>query len=417
MGFPLMDMSKAEKRDHIVAPEDCTGCSLCANVCGHDAIRMVWSEEGFLVPQVDEGACVGCGLCVLKCPALQPAPIHHDELRDSVPTYGAWHRDREVHMASSSGGVFTALAEWVLAQGGCVFGVVWRDKVTAVFTKAESMEEVARMRGSKYTTAMPLYVYREVKAELRRGRRVLFSGTPCQVHALRRYLVKDYDNLLTFDIVCHGVPSHLLLEKYVKEAERASGRRVSYVSFRGKRHSWVRFDQVCHFEDGSERVSYLGEDEYMRVFLSDVVLNRCCYNCRYAHFPRQGDLTLGDFWGADRLHDDWPIREGITVLLANSAKGAEVLGEIQKDIDSVKVPFDEVYQNQGVVFVRPHKEIPRQRARALKHLRGERSLAEWLGCFPFLRYYGFICLNTRSMVYRGLRASLRMLKGVLGRHR
>ena len=129
------------------------------------------------------------------------------------------------------------------------------------------------------------------------------------------------------------------------------------------------------------------------------------------------DLPLGDFWGADWLHDDWPIREGSTVLLANSAKGAEVLGELQEDIDSVKVPFDEVYQNQGVVFVRPLKEIPRQRARALKHLRGGRSLAEWLGCFPFLRYYGFICLNTRSMVYRGLRASLRMLKGVLGRHR
>lgn len=123
MGLHLM--SKAEKRDHIVAPPDCTGCSLCANVCGHDAIAMVWSEEGFLIPQVDEGACVGCGLCVLKCPALQERPKVQDELRDSVPTFGAWHRDAEVHRASSSGGVFTALASWVLAQGGCVFGVVW----------------------------------------------------------------------------------------------------------------------------------------------------------------------------------------------------------------------------------------------------------------------------------------------------
>ncbi len=148
-------MSKAEKRDHIVAPPDCTGCSLCANVCGHDAIAMVWSEEGFLIPQVDEGACVGCGLCVLKCPALQERPKVQDELRESVPTFGAWHRDAEVHRASSSGGVFTALASWVLAQGGCAFGVVWRDKLTAGCTKAEALEEAALLLGSQYWRAGP----------------------------------------------------------------------------------------------------------------------------------------------------------------------------------------------------------------------------------------------------------------------
>lgn len=413
MGLHLM--SKAEKRDHIVAPPDCTGCSLCANVCGHDAIAMVWSEEGFLIPQVDEAACVGCGLCVLKCPALQERPKVQDDLRDSVPTFGAWHRDAEVHRASSSGGVFTALASWVLAQGGCVFGVVWRDKVTAVFTKAESMEEVAMMRGSKYTTAMPLFAYREVKAELKKGRRVLFTGTPCQVHALRRYLVKDYENLLTFDIVCHGVPSHLLLEKYVREAEQEAGQTVSYVSFRGKRDSWKRFDQVCHFADGSERVCYLGEDEYMKVFLSDVVLNECCYNCRYAHFPRQGDLTLGDFWGADRLHADWPIRDGITVLLANSPKGVEAMREVSGAVETAQVPFDEVYRYQGVVFVRPHKELPQQRAEALVHLRGPQSLKAWIRRFPHMRYFGPFRVNTRSLLYRVLCVPPRLAKRLLRR--
>lgn len=118
-----MSTNKSNRRDHIVAPPDCTGCSLCANVCGHDAIAMVWSEEGFLIPQVDEAACVGCGLCVLKCPALRERPRVQDELRDSVPTFGAWHRDAEVHRASSSGGVFTALASWVLAQGEAVCSV------------------------------------------------------------------------------------------------------------------------------------------------------------------------------------------------------------------------------------------------------------------------------------------------------
>ena len=406
-------MPEKSRKTHIVAPPDCTGCSLCANVCGHDAITMVWSEEGFLIPQVDEEACISCGVCVKKCPALQPPPEYQDDLRDTVPTYGAWNRDRRVHMASSSGGIFTALAEWTIGQGGCVFGVVWKDKETAIFTKAETMEEVLPMRGSKYTTAMPLYAYREVRAELKTGRRVLFSGTPCQVNALKRYLVKVYNNLLTVDIVCHGVPSHLLLEKYIKEAEQESGNKVSYVSFRGKRHSWKKFDQICHFEDGSERVSYLGEDLYMKGFLCDLVLNHCCYNCRYAHFPRQGDLTLGDFWGADRLHEDWPIREGITVLLANSGAGREALESVQPSIATEKVPFDEVYRNQGVVFVRPHKELPKQRGRALKALAGKMTLASWVGKFPFERYFGPLHVNTRSFAYRLLSFLPRVIKRAL----
>ncbi|HIX89267.1 MAG TPA: Coenzyme F420 hydrogenase/dehydrogenase, beta subunit C-terminal domain [Candidatus Akkermansia intestinavium] len=400
-------MSKAEKRDHIVAPPDCTGCSLCANVCGHDAIAMVWSEEGFLIPQVDEAACVGCGLCVLKCPALQERPKVQDELRESVPTFGAWHRDAEVHRASSSGGVFTALASWVLAQGGCVFGVVWRDKVTAVFTKAESMEEVALMRGSKYVPAVPGMSFREVKAELRKGRRVLFVGVPCQVHALRSYLGKRYDLLLTVDVVCHGVPSRLLWQKFVAEAEDRSGKVVRRVSFRDKDEGWLRYNLTTHFTDGSREAQFYFDTDFMRLFLSDVALNRCCYDCRYAGLPRQGDVTVGDFWGVQRLHPDWPLRDGVAAVLVNSPAGEAAMAAVADVLVCRRVPFHELYDGQDMLHDKGQHGMHPYRARVLKAAR-RMSLARLRRRFVETLLLGPLALRRDALLLRVLRRLRRM---------
>ena len=400
-------MSKDEKRDHIVAPPDCTGCSLCANVCGHDAIAMVWSEEGFLIPQVDEGACVGCGVCVLKCPALQERPKVQDELRDSVPTFGAWHRDAEVHRASSSGGVFTALASWVLAQGGCVFGVVWRDKLTAVFTKAESMEEVAPMRGSKYVPAVPGMSFREVKAELRKGRRVLFVGVPCQVHALRSYLGKSYDLLLTVDVVCHGVPSRLLWQKFVAEAEERSGKVVRRVSFRDKDEGWLRYNLTTHFTDGSRETQPHGDADFMQLFVSDVALNRCCYDCRYAGLPRQGDVTVGDFWGVQNLHPDWPLRDGVAAVLVNSPAGEAAMEAVADALVCRRVPFREVYDGQDMLHDKGQHGVHPYRARVLRAAL-RMSLARLRRRFVGTLLLGPLALRRDALLLRALRRLRRM---------
>lgn len=406
-------MSKKSRKLHIVAPPDCTGCSLCANVCGHDAIAMVWSERGFLVPQVNENVCINCGVCVKKCPALQPAPIHQDELKDSVPTFGAWNRDREVRMSSSSGGMFSALAELIIRQGGCVFGVVWKDRTTPVFAKAVTMDEIMPMKGSKHTMAVPMHVYREVKAELRSGRNVLFSGTPCQVNALKRYLGKEYENLLSVDIVCHGVPSHFLLERYIADAEKRTGKIVDRVTFHGKKVSWRAYDQTCHFTDGDAHSVCLGEDEYMKAFLSDVVLNRCCYQCRYAHFPRQGDLTLGDLWGADFLHPEWPIEEGISVVLANSPKGVQALELLETSIEVRPIPFHEAFQYQQSVFIRSRRYMPKQREKALAYLKEGGSLEEWLKLFTGIRYVGLIRFRTNGFLYKTACYIFQMIKRLM----
>lgn len=394
---------------YIVAPELCTGCSLCANVCSQNAITMGWNAEGFLTPRVNTDACINCGLCSKLCPAKQPEEAHQDELRRQLPAYGAWSTDAKTHLKSSSGGVFSVLSEVILRDGGCVFGVVWQDKQTAVFAKAETMDEVAAMRGSKYTMAIPGTVYRDVKTELLKGRRVLFSGTPCQVQALKAYLRKPYDRLVTFDIVCHGVPSRHLLNKYVSEAEERTGKTVARIDFRAKRDCWLRFNQIKTFTDGSEEVSYLLEDPYMRLFLMDVTLNRCCYNCRYAHFPRQGDLSLGDFWGIQHIHPEWPIEQGISVLLVNTEQGRKFLSCLNEEkITLNRVPFSAVYKGQKEVYMRPVREIPQERERFMRECATTALEELVITCKPLKKKLPF-----RKKLIRELQRPFRQLRRLI----
>ena len=353
--------------NHITAPQDCTGCGLCANVCSQNAIQMVWSKDGFLIPKVNNDACVNCGLCVKQCIALEEKGAYSDDLT-SIVAYGGWNKNEDTHLKSSSGGIFSALATKVITQGGIVFGVVWKDKLTAVFDKAETTEELALMRGSKYTPAIPNDVYRNVKQELKSNRPVLFSGTPCQVHALKKYLGKDYDNLLTIDIVCHGVPSHLLLEKYIAEAEKNEGKKAKYISFRDKPEGWKNYHVAIHYDDNSTSSVSLQNDIYMKLFLSDQALNYACYNCPYAHIPRQGDITLGDFWGVENHHSDWPIDKGISAVMAYTVKGKNSLQDISSSAFLKEEPFQNIYSGQSVVYIRPHRQIPADRALVLEKL-------------------------------------------------
>lgn len=363
----MNNLPSARRPQYIVAPENCMGCGLCANVCSRDAIHMEWSAEGFLIPKVNTESCINCGLCAKQCIALEEKPAYTDDI-ESVASWGGWNKHEATHLQSSSGGIFTALAEHVLFAGGCVFGVVWQDKYTAAFSKAETIEELAKMRGSKYTPAIPGKVYQEVLAELKTGRQVLFSGTPCQVHALKKFLRKPYDNLLIIDIMCHGVPSRLILEKYIQEAENRMGKMVAYISFRDKSAGWLRYHVTCHYTDGSTSSTPMDKDLYMRLFLCDKALNLACYNCPYAHIPRQGDITLGDYWGVQKIHPDWPIDRGISAILANSAKGIQSLQQLSDKLTLCEEPFDKIYSGQPVVYVRHEQQVPRARPMVLARL-------------------------------------------------
>ncbi len=336
-------------------------------MCSHDAIQMVWNTEGFLVPQVDTSLCINCGLCSKKCIALEEKPPCDDKI-ENVKAYAGWNKNDSIHINSSSGGIFTGLAEHILHEGGVIFGVVWKDKYTAGFAKASTIEELKPMRGSKYTPAIPGKVYQNVREELKSGKKVLFSGTPCQVRALKKYLHKSYENLITIDIVCHGIPSHIILEKYIAEDEKRSGKTIAYVSFRDKPDGWKNFHVTRHYVDGSTASESQRTDLYMRMFLCDKALNVACYNCPYAHIPRQGDITLGDYWGVERFHQDWSIDKGVSAILANTSKGESLLQKITDVVNIKEEAFSNIYSGQGVVYIRPQKEIPQDRKRLLAKL-------------------------------------------------
>ncbi len=365
-------MNEARKpKRHIEAPENCMGCGLCANLCPKNAISMVWSEDGFPIPQVDETACIECGLCTRGCIALEEPPAHEDDI-SKVRSYAAWHRDEKLLLESSSGGIFSALAEQIFAMGGCVFGVVWQDKETAAYTKAENMEELAAMRGSKYTPAVTDLVYREVKKELAE-RPVLFTGTPCLIHALKTYLRKDHDNLYTQEIVCHGTPSRLVLQKYIRDDERASGKKIASITFRDKSESWLRYSVTRHYTDGTTTSLKRKYDPFMRMFLSDAALKLCCHNCPYAHLPRQGDICLGDYWGVEHLHKDWPLNKGVSAIITNTQKGHNLLMKAQGSLELREEPFRNIYKGQSIIYIKRKSAVNPHREFALASLRSEKA--------------------------------------------
>lgn len=392
---------------HITPPQSCTGCGLCANVCSKAAIQMKWSKDGFLVPQVDTAACVNCGLCVKMCPA-QPCAMDKEAVVDdieAVVAYGGWNTDSDTHRNSSSGGIFSALAQQVFAEGGCVFGVVWKDKLTATFAKAENMVELEPMRGSKYTQSEPVNVYRDVKTELQKGRQVLFSGTACQVYALKKYLRKPYENLLTFDIVCHGVPSRKLLQAYVKHYEEAEGKELKEIYFRFKEDNWQGYKVQKRFTTGTVLNHVNSQDMFMNLFIGDYMLNKVCYNCPHAHLPRPGDMTLGDYWGnLQAMHPDWPISDGVGSLVANSDKGKAILEKlaVEGKITLHREPFCNLYNGQPRSYLRGEDaHIPSQRDEALLMIEQQPITKVW-NHFCNTVKFGPVRLRKNGVLYRTL---------------
>ena len=300
----------------------CTGCSACAAVCPRDAISLVRDGEGFAFPSVDPEKCVRCGLCTKTCPMLQSR-----EAKPLPAAFAAWNREADIRRDSTSGGAFSALADYVLEGGGVVFGAALDARQHLRHIACFRKEDLWCLRGAKYVQSDLEGVFREVKKCLE-TRQVLFSGTPCQVDGLYRYLGGRPENLTTCDLVCHGVPSPGVWEDMARYIERKRGRELQTVRFRNKVEGWQNSHFTAVYDDGTVDTRPLFETEYGRAFGRALFLRSCCYRCPYASVNRVGDFTLGDLWGL--RPDELPEQQqkGVSLLLVNTPHGSYVFDQL-----------------------------------------------------------------------------------------
>ena len=305
--------------------KNCSGCSACYSVCPANAIKMSPDKEGFLFPQIDAGVCIKCHKCEKVCPVL-----NFSESNDEIKTeaFACINDDEKVRFESSSGGIFSSLAEKVLKADGVVFGVKLDENQKAVFGFTETEEGLADFRGSKYVQAETGYAFVSCRKFLEEGRKVLFSGTPCQIAGLKSFLNRNYDNLLCVDIICHGVPSPELWQKYVEFREKKASSKTVKTAFRQKKYGWKLYSLSFTFQNNSEYSATLQKDPYLRLFLKDLCLRESCYNCTFKGLSRPSDLTIADFWGIQNEMPEMDDDKGTSLVFIHSRKGKEIFSQL-----------------------------------------------------------------------------------------
>ena len=313
--------------------QNCSSCAACANICARNAISMQLNAEGFYRPIIDAEKCVECGACERTCP-WNKAVENPNVAEVSPKTVAAFAKDESIRLQSSSGGIFTILAECILDDGGVVVGVAQLDKVHFGHIVVDNKADLAKLRGSKYVQADVGLVYREVRRLLKAGRKVLFSGTPCQVAGLYAVLgnAATSADLFTVDIVCHGSPSVMVFEKYVMEIEKDKSALVKSTRFRDKRNGWRLYSMTSSLNTISGECFQISEtlrnNRFMRVFLQNICLNTSCADCLYGKLPRIADISLGDYWNIAQVHPQMDDDKGTSVVLLNSAHGRELFDSV-----------------------------------------------------------------------------------------
>ena len=313
--------------------QNCSSCAACANTCSRNAISMQLDANGFYRPVIDSEKCIECGMCERICPWNKMVD-NPNVSADQPKTVAAFAKDTSVRLQSSSGGIFTVLAEQILDNGGVVVGVAQTAPTRFGHIVVDNKADLAKLRGSKYVQADVGLVYREVRSLLKAGRKVLFSGTPCQVAGLYAVLgnAAASANLHTVDIVCHGTPSVKVFEKYVRELEEKNMSPLEAVNFRDKSNGWRSYALQYRFASGQSMSVHHNRSKYMRLFLSCICQNNSCDECHYRKLPRIADVTLGDYWGISMYHREMDDRKGTSVVLLNTDHGIDLFDSVSDKI-------------------------------------------------------------------------------------
>lgn len=326
-----------------VSNSNCSGCSACANVCMHNAITMQTDSLGFKYPRIDESKCIGCGLCSKIC-QFSSEYDRYDNF-DEPKVFAVRHKNEQELEKSQSGAAFFVMAEYILENGGIVYGAGFNEGFRVVHKRACSILECEEFRGSKYVQSDILNILDIVLRDLKNGLTVLFSGTPCQVAGLRSYVGKKFQkNLFTVDLVCHGVPSPAIWEDYLNYLEIVYNDKISTVKFRDKLLGWAsHFETILFLKHGK-----VVNQTYRDLFYKHIMLRESCYNCPYTNFKRVSDITIGDFWGWNKISDRFDDNKGISLVLINSSKGMRLFQAIKSKVYFVESNTRDCLQPQLV---------------------------------------------------------------------
>ena len=353
---------------NILNKEQCCGCKACIQVCPKHCINFEYDNTGFGYPKVvNKQGCINCGLCERACPVLH---VEDYSLPQDTLTYAAYHSREHDRLDSSSGGVFCALAEYVINKKGVVFGAAFDEQFNVRHCSAETVADLEKIKRSKYVQSDIGQCYQEAKSFLQDGRLVLFSGVPCQIAGLKRFLRKDFPNLILLDVVCHGVASPKVWRRYLEETKERlaleNGLKskdyiaIKNISFRDKRNSWRNFNISISYEinpsgtnEGKRARCFskcIWEDDYMLSFLKNYSLRSSCFRCRFRNGKSRSDITLADFWGIENCVKDYNYcgEKGTSLVMIHNRRLTSIINKLP--IAKVEVDFQNAIRGNSPVI-------------------------------------------------------------------
>lgn len=336
--------------------KECCGCSACVHICPKEAIKMTVNVDGFFTSVIDKNLCIDCGKCDKVCPIINKS----NALKTQI-AYACVNNDEKIREISSSGGIFFILANYVINQNGVVFGCELNGEMNIVHSYVENMDMCKKYIGSKYAQSNMVDTFKQCKKFLLQSRLVLFSGTPCQINALKLFLNKEYDNLITVDFICHGVPSPKVFKKNIAELENKEKSKLVYYNFRDKTYGWKKFSQLMMFDNHNKIIQTFDKNIYMELFLSNICLNNSCYNCSSNGSNRRSDLTLADFWGVENKYPEMFDDKGTSLLLVNNIKGKGIFDRICSQMKYIEVDIAYVQECNPCLLTSVKKHVNREK--------------------------------------------------------
>lgn len=385
----------------ICSKVSCTGCSACLNICPHSAIDMLENTIGYIYPTIDADKCVDCGLCVKICPVNHPT-----EKKSPLHAYAVYSKDERDRDTSASGGASSVIVSHILLDGGVVYGSVQNSCIDIKCERISELKDASKIKGSKYVQSPLGDNLRKAKKDLRDGRKVVFTGTPCQIAGLKAYLGKEYENLYTIDLVCHGVPSERLLKDNVNLilSKRKNDTELSTlkVYFRDKNRNEKKMEYLFTLSD-DKRIHYtklFPDDYYISGFISGLFFRQNCFSCPFAESNRVSDITVADFWGCKSLLPEMDENLGVSLILTNTERGVKLFDKIKNELIYEERPIEEAVCGNGQLMSASHQPVTYEAFQKAYQMFGyEESCRKFV--LPYIRNVKrFMILNKlKSFIY------------------